>query len=115
MKEEIKDCCAICLDDIHNDQSKNITTECQHIFHKHCMVQWDDHRVKEDKPLLCPLCNFELQHMNKVPQAAMVIIVDFEHPNPETRKCVYLKPISFSVVIILIITASIMYWVDPLN
>ena len=43
--------CSICSD-IVNDENKPIMTQCSHVYHEACLVDW--HRRKPEKD--CPMC-----------------------------------------------------------
>lgn len=44
--------CAICLDPCTPENSV-LLRQCEHIFHKHCVLQW---MVRSDSTPTCPLC-----------------------------------------------------------
>ncbi len=52
IKEHLDDC-SICLENIINEEHKNITT-CNHIFHSECMAKWMSLNHN------CPLCRKNL-------------------------------------------------------
>lgn len=53
--------CPICIDNI-SDNSYTITV-CKHTFHTKCLQDYDAYCIKNQKNLICPLCNTELQHL----------------------------------------------------
>lgn len=47
--------CSICYDDIDvHDRSGYMLAPCNHIFHRHCLLQWMDVKME------CPICRIEL-------------------------------------------------------
>ena len=53
--------CSICLEDIKEDK---FVTDCSHIFHKKCMLEWIL-QVDNDKKQVCPYCRTELNYTLK--------------------------------------------------
>ena len=48
--------CSICLDDVAEGGTKPYKTDCGHVFHRECLVQW---RARSKKS--CPLCRETLR------------------------------------------------------
>ena len=42
--------CSICLEKINNNDIKNATLECGHIFHSDCILKWIENKSN------CPIC-----------------------------------------------------------
>ena len=49
------DNCAICQDEIEEDQSMRIIKHCRHYFHKHCIDVWFQSNVT------CPTCRYDIR------------------------------------------------------
>ena len=55
---ENSDICTICLDDL---KSNNVViTECNHIFHKDCLLRWININLEKRQNADCPNCKFQL-------------------------------------------------------
>ena len=58
--------CSICLDEVHLDYS--ITLSCEHLFHKDCIEECIDHKMKSieygTNKLCCPNCRINITELN---------------------------------------------------
>ena len=58
--------CSICLDEIHLDDSINLS--CEHIFHKRCVEKCIDHKMKSieygTNKVCCPNCRTNITELN---------------------------------------------------
>ncbi|KNE98207.1 hypothetical protein PSTG_08475 [Puccinia striiformis f. sp. tritici PST-78] len=72
--------CAICLDDLENDQHDKIKkwTTCTHLFHEDCIAEW----TKEHKT--CPICR-EVDHSLPEPRIEPPRI----EPTPQQRRILH--------------------------
>ncbi|RWR76976.1 E3 ubiquitin-protein ligase ATL4-like protein [Cinnamomum micranthum f. kanehirae] len=48
--------CAVCLNDLHDEDKVWVLRNCCHVFHKRCLDRWLDH----DEHQTCPLCRAPL-------------------------------------------------------
>lgn len=55
--------CPICLV-VLGCKSESIETLCKHTFHRNCLYEYDDYCIRNQKNLICPLCNHPLDHLN---------------------------------------------------
>lgn len=54
VEEEAETCC-ICVDEFVPEDKIRITV-CDHIFHNQCLVQWLEHKLKQNEKPDCPNC-----------------------------------------------------------
>lgn len=64
LKKSNKEVCPICIEKFKNGQ-KIISLECNHQFHKDCIVSWITQNIKSHNHADCPSCRSSIKHKYK--------------------------------------------------
>lgn len=46
--------CSICIGNL--DSNKLVKINCNHVFHKKCLTEWNNHNIQNQNNISCPLC-----------------------------------------------------------
>jgi len=72
------DDCVICFQPL-NAESQISVTPCGHVFHTHCIEEWQNQKKKERKPIPCPSC----QVTYSAEQLIKKLFINFPDPSIE--------------------------------
>lgn len=63
-----EDFCPICMEEYGDDCNVTSGTQCDHLFHKHCMIKWME---KKD---FCPFCRKDMMTVGEFEEAAGLVL-----------------------------------------
>merc|ERR1719436_2272132 len=61
--DEMAPTCAVCLEAVE-EGDRVITTQCHHVFHADCVMQWWTFQSKKTWRIACPMCK-QTQHVSQ--------------------------------------------------